>query len=174
MSRLLAFGLVAALAVVAFALSPQIQSPALAQDTSAHSNLPVPRFASIDASRVRMRQGPSREHRILWEFRGQQGLPVEIVAETESWRQIRDPDGDLGWVHRSLLSERRGVVVAGGMRPLRRRPAPDAQTIAYMEARVVARLNECTAEWCEVSVQGYTGWVRHDEVWGVYPREVVN
>jgi SH3-like domain-containing protein len=42
-----------------------------------------------------------------------------------------------------------------------------------MEPRVVARLNECDPDWCEITVEGLTGWVRHDAVWGVYPQEVV-
>ncbi len=169
MSRMLAFVI---LAVSLSALLPKLApiTDAAAQESASG----VPRFATISADRVNMRQGPSQDHRILWEYRGQEGLPVEIIAETERWRQIRDPDGDLGWVHRSLLGNARGVVIAGGLRALRRSPAADAQTIAYMEARVVARLNECSLDWCQISVEGYTGWVRHNEVWGVYPHEVVN
>jgi len=176
MSRLLACTIcAAAMAIALFAPAPIIPiiSPAVAQDASTPSSLPVPRFAAIGSSRVHMRQGPSQDHRILWVFEGQQGLPVEVVAETETWRQIRDPDGDLGWVHRSLLSRSRSVIVSGQMRPMRRRPASDAQILAYLEPRVVARLNECDPEWCEISIEGFTGWIRHDEVWGVYPREVV-
>lgn len=183
MSRLLTCIIGAVL--VAAALSPShplsaiVIPPAAAQatqatqDLSTPSNLPVPRFATIGSNRVHLRQGPSQDHRILWVYEGQQGLPVEVVAETEIWRQIRDPDGDLGWVHRSLISESRGVVVTGEMRALRRRPAVDAPIIAYLQPRVVARLNECGPDWCEITVDGFTGWLRHDDVWGVYPQEIV-
>jgi len=173
MSRLVA---VAAIFFAAFMLLPISGGfePSEAVAQTSRSGLPVPRFESLAHSEVNMRQGPSRNHRILWEFRDQRGLPVEIVTETENWRQIRDPDGDLGWVHQSQLNQSRGVVVAGGMRPLRRRASSDAATVAYLEARVVAELDECTEDWCRISVQGYSGWIRHDEVWGVYPREVVN
>ncbi len=177
MSRLFAFVILAVTAAalntgpgVSIGMAPIAQ--ASAQEAPSHQ--PLPHFATIGRSRVNMRQGPSRDHRILWEYRGQEGLPVEVIAETETWRQIRDPDGDLGWIHRSLIDDARGVVVAGGLRALRRNPAIDAQTIAYLEARVVARLNQCTPDWCQISVDGYTGWVRHDEVWGVYPHEIVN
>ena len=172
MSRLLAF---VALAAIFLALAPGIAPvPKASAQEASRSGQPVPRFVTIGRSRVNMRQGPSTSHRILWEFVGQQGLPVEVVAETETWRQIRDPEGDLGWVHRSLLDNSRGVVIAGSLRALRRGPAADAQIIAYMEARVVARLSQCTTVWCQITADCYTGWVRHDEVWGVYPREVVN
>lgn len=172
MSRLLAAALIAALAVGAPAF-PGFTPTAAAQDASTPSALPVPRFATIGSSRVHMRQGPSQDHRILWVFEGQQGLPVEVVAETETWRQIRDPEGDLGWVHRSLLSQARSVMITERTRPLRRQPASDSRILAYMEPRVIARLNTCDPDWCEISVGSYTGFVRHDEVWGVNPLEVV-
>ncbi len=174
MSRLLAF-IALAIIISAGALAPgwALIGVASAQTANSPSGLAVPRFEAIDSSRVRMRQGPSRNHRVLWVFQGQQGLPLEVVAETEEWRQVRDPDGDLGWVHRSLLGRNRGVVVVGNMRALRREPARDATTIAYLEPRVVADLNECNADWCEISVGGHTGWLRHEEVWGVYSGEVV-
>ena len=87
--------------------------------------------------------------------------------------QVRDPDGDVGWVHRSLLSRARGVVVTDERRSLRRRAESGAAVVAFLEPRVVAELVECSAEWCEVSVRGYSGYLRHDQVWGVYAGEIV-
>jgi len=174
MSRLLAFVAIAgALLIGGLGITMVPASTAVAQETDNPSGLAVPRYATIGRSRVNMRQGPSTSHRILWVYAGQEGLPVEVVAETELWRQIRDPEGDIGWVHHALLSNERGAVVQGSMRPLRRQPAADAATMAYLEPRVVASLNECSEDWCQISVDNYTGWVRHDEVWGVYPAEVV-
>ena len=40
------------------------------------------------------------------------GLPVEIVAEFDNWRRIRDAEGSEGWVLHSLLSGRRTALVA--------------------------------------------------------------
>lgn len=161
----LAFGLL--LSLVAF-----WGSTAIAQRSNP-SGLDVPRFETIGSPFVNVRQGPSVEHAKLWVFDGQAGLPVEVIAETESWRQIRDSENDIGWVHAPLLSSARGVVIAGGMRSLRQRPDPESPIVAYLEALVVAELEECTRDWCQIRVEGYTGWVRHDEVWGVYPGEVV-
>ncbi len=165
-------GIAAAIAGAALAALAFWGSSAIAQRGNP-SGLEVPRFETIGSPYVNVRQGPSIEHAKLWVYDGQRGLPVEVIAETESWRQIRDPENDIGWVHAPLLSRDRGVVVAGGMRSLRQRPDPEAPIVAYLEALVVAELQECTPDWCQVSVDGYTGWVRHDEVWGVYPGEVV-
>jgi len=170
MSRLLAYAIVTALCLL---LPSPVLVSAVAQETSSHSNLPVPRFATIGSTRVHMRQGPGRDHRILWVFEDQRGLPVEIIAETETWRQIRDPDGDEGWVHRSLLSRSRSVIVLGSRQTLRRSADPEAPAVAYLNPRVVARVSTCDPNWCEVTVGRYTGFLRHEGVWGVYPGEVI-
>jgi len=39
------------------------------------------------------------------------GLPVEVVKEFESWRQVRDAEGTTGWVLGTMLSGRRTAVI---------------------------------------------------------------
>ena len=74
------------------------------------SGLPVPRYVSLKTDRVNLREGPSKDHRTAWVFQ-RAGLPVEITAEHETWRRIRDAEGTEGWVLHSLLSGRRTALV---------------------------------------------------------------
>jgi SH3-like domain-containing protein len=85
------------------------------------TGLPVPRYVSLKTDRVNLREGPSKDHRTAWVFQ-RAGLPVEIVAEFETWRRIRDAEGTEGWVLHSLLSGRRiPPVPAVGLLPQRAR-----------------------------------------------------
>src|SRR3712207_8473270 len=74
------------------------------------TGLPVPRYVSLKTDRVNLREGPSKDHRTAWVFQ-RAGLPVEITAEYEVWRRIRDAGGTEGWVLHSLLSGRRTALV---------------------------------------------------------------
>ena len=85
--------------------------PAMAQTVGTVSKLPLPRYVSLKSDRVNLREGPSKEHRTTWIFE-RAGLPVEITAEFETWRKIRDSDGTEGWVLHSLLSGRRTALVS--------------------------------------------------------------
>ena len=76
------------------------------------TGLPVPRFVSLGADRVNVRFGPGKQYPINWVF-ARKDLPVEIVAEFDTWRKIRDFDGEEGWIHSSLLSSRRTIMVTG-------------------------------------------------------------
>src|SRR5436305_4699840 len=83
-----------------------------AADSNGASGLPIPRFVSLKSDKVNVRAGPTRDHDVAWIYT-RAGLPVEITAEYENWRRIRDWEGAEGWVYHSLLSGRRtGLVQA--------------------------------------------------------------
>ena len=94
---------------------------------------------------------------------------MEIIDEFETWRRVRDWQGTVGWVHQSMLQSQRNILVTGKRRLLRRGPQEGTAGAAYIEAGVVGELGSCEAEWCEVEAKGFTGWLRRDEFYGVYP-----
>lgn len=143
-------------------------------DVGGVSGLPVPRFASLRSDETNLRTGPGVRYPVEWVL-VLQGLPVEIVAEFGTWRRIRDPDGTIGWVHQSLLSGRRTAVVADARRTLRREAADTAAPVAYVEPGVIGRVLGCPeGPWCRVEAAGLSGWLRRDELWGVYPSERID
>ncbi len=139
------------------------------------SGLPLPRFVSLKSDRVRVRRGPSTQYGVAWVYRAR-GLPVEIIAEFEDWRRIRDADGEEGWIRRSLLSGWRTAMIAPWRKqdrlPLRARPARDARTVAMLSSGVIGRVVSCTGTWCRLKVSGYEGWIEQTMLWGVYAGEV--
>jgi SH3-like domain-containing protein len=130
----------------------------------------LPRFASLRHDTVHVRAGPSQDFPIRWTYQ-RQGLPVQILREYEHWRFVRDSDGEEGWVHASGLRRQRTVLVTGATRVLRAEPADHAKPLARLETGVVAKLEKCERVWCRLSVKGFTGWVKQQEVWGVRPGE---
>src|SRR4030095_12903685 len=65
------------------------------------SGLPIPRFASLRSDEVNVRTGPGTRYPVDWVFK-RKGMPVEIVAEYENWRKIRDWKGARGWGHQRV------------------------------------------------------------------------
>ncbi|MBY6113892.1 aspartyl-trna synthetase [Mameliella alba] len=136
------------------------------QDRGPVTNLPLPRFVSLKASEGNVRRGPSLTHRIDWVYK-RRGMPLEITAEHGHWRRVRDRDGAGGWVHYSLLSGARTVIVERDMLSLFRRPDPESAVVARLELGVIARLGDCGPEWCRLTASGYRGWVDKRALWGV-------
>lgn len=128
------------------------------------------RFASLRASKANVRFGPGRRYPIAWVF-VRRGLPVQIVGRFETWRRIRDWEGSEGWIHQSLLSARRSVIVLDGPAGLHRQPGAKARLVARIERRAVGRLIRCDGAWCAVEFAGRNGWIRKTAVWGTGPAD---
>jgi SH3-like domain-containing protein len=143
--------------------------------TGSVSGLPVPRFVSLKADKVNVRVGPSQDQSVRWVYT-RAGMPVEIIAEFENWRRIRDWEGAEGWVYHSLLSGKRTAVVVPRLKeklvPLYA-SANGAAVVAELQAGVLGALKECTGTWCEFAGKGFDGWIRQDRLWGAYPNEKI-
>jgi SH3-like domain-containing protein len=147
------------------------------QGVGSASGLPVPRFVSLKADKVNMHIGPAKTYETKWLYQ-RQGLPVEITAESENWRRIRDSDGTEGWVYHSLLSGRRTAVVTmktkDELAPLYDNADPKSAVAARLQAGVVAQIKKCGSGWCHVSGNGFDGWIQQERLWGVYADEKVD
>jgi SH3-like domain-containing protein len=136
---------------------------------AARSGLPVPRYVSLKFADVNGRKGPSQQHPIVWRYL-RAGLPVRVIAETEGWTRIEDPDGARVWVASRMVTESRAVLIrkdrAGGA-ALRARPDGDAAVRAVLQPGVVASLEMCVRGWCQVAVARRRGWVTKTALWGV-------
>jgi SH3-like domain-containing protein len=159
-----------------FVVSSQARAAGEAAAGSA-SGLPVPRYVSLKSDRVNVRSGPTKDHDVAWVFT-RSGLPVEITAEFENWRRIRDSEGSEGWVYHSLLSGRRTAVVTARDKdqliPVADSPAAEADVSAKLEPGVVAQVRRCDGKWCRVNGRNFEGWVPQERLWGVYPNEKVD
>src|ERR1700754_1057160 len=148
-----------------------------AKDTAVTSSgLPVPRYVSLKSDHVNVRAGPTKDNDVAWVYT-RTGLPVEITAEFENWRRVRDSEGAEGWVYHSLLSGRRTAVVTmktkDELAPLYDRADPSSAVAAKLQAGVVAQVKKCDAHWCHVAGQGFDGWIEQQRLWGVYGDEKV-
>ena len=179
MKKMLALIVVAGV-MLSGALAPMANaSPAASPDAAsdgkargAVTNLPIPRYVSMKAASGNVRRGPSLTHRIDWVFQ-RRNMPLEVVAEYDNWRRVQDRDGLGGWVHYSLLSGERTVIVEPDILTLRRTPETNAPVTAELEAGVVAFLDQCRIDWCRVNASGYKGWAKKTALWGVDPEEIL-
>lgn len=134
------------------------------------TGLSLPRLVSIRVDEVNVRTGPGLRYPVSWVFQ-RRHMPVEIVAEYENWRRIRDWEGSEGWVHRSMLSSERSLLVLKDTMTIRRDRADTAAAVARLAPGMVVTASACDSEWCRVTADGYRGWLRRDGTWGLYPGE---
>ena len=145
--------------------------------TGSASGLPVPRFVSLKSDRVNVRAGPNKDQDVRWVYT-RAGMPVEVTAEFENWRRIRDWEGAEGWVYHSLLSGRRSAVVVPSLKddmvPLHASADGESTVVARLQSGVLGQLKSCNGAWCEFNGKNFSGWIRQERLWGAYPNEKVD
>lgn len=135
-------------------------APVAAQDRE------VPYWASLRASEVNMRVGPSENFPIEWVYH-RQGLPVKVLRVNQGWRLVEDPDGTTGWVVARLLTPDRGAIVVGdGLADMHETADSDARVLWRAEPGVVGTLGNCDDNWCQFAVGARKGWIRATRLWG--------
>jgi SH3-like domain-containing protein len=161
---------------VSLALLPLAAHAAGDLTTGSVSGLPVPRFVSLKSDKVNVRGGPTQDQEVRWVYT-RAGMPVEITAEFENWRRIRDWEGAEGWVYHSLLSGKRTAVVVPNLKdelvPLYENADTTSPVVAKLQGGVQGALQSCTGQWCEFRGKGFDGWIRQDRLWGAYPNEKI-
>jgi SH3-like domain-containing protein len=170
----------ALIAVTVFTLVDLVPSNAAGDiATGSVSGLSLPRFVSLKSDRVNVRRGPDKDNDVSWVYT-RAGLPVEITAEYENWRRIRDWEGAEGWVYHSLLSGRRTALVtakaktASELIPIYESADPKGGVVARLQPGVLGTVKRCNDAWCRIVGDGFDGWIPEERLWGVYPREDVD
>lgn len=145
----------------------------IADSLGQESQLPLPRFASLRSDEVNMRTGPGRRYPIEWVYK-RRGLPVEITAEHDIWRRVKDPEGIEGWISRAELTGRRGAVVTGNGYALRDRKNDHSKAVAFLEPGSTGQILSCEKDWCKLRFGAAKGYLRKTSFWGAYPQEQFN
>ncbi len=131
-----------------------------------------PYFASIRATKARMRKGPGRNYPASWLY-VRPDLPVRVLDSYKEWRKVEDPGGTTGWMQGNLLSDDRTAIVLGSEATLHAAPDPGAKLLYRAAPGVVGRLSKCARGWCLFDVHGRVGYVEANRLWGVEPQEAV-
>ena len=133
---------------------------------------PVPRFVSLRSNEIKMRVGPGREYPVKWTLK-RKGLPVKVIAEYDTWRQVQCHDGTSGWIHQGLLTGKRTLMITSKDCRLLSSADRDAYDTAKIAPRTLmtVKVKDCKSGRCHVKIQGQKGWVRKSQVWGLLDSE---
>src|SRR5262249_16615661 len=175
--RLLLWLNLAALTALCLSLPPLVASAWAGDKSVANqrkgSGLPIPRFASLRSDEVNVRTGPGTRYPVAWGFK-RKGMRVEIVAEYEVWRKIRDWQGARGWVHQSLLTGKRSFIIPAKPTNLHKTPAASAEVMAKLEPEVMGEIRSWVGVGCGVGVSSVGGWIKGTGLGGFYKSEPIN
>lgn len=163
------------LLLAAMIVAPNVKAEPLPDD--GETGLALPRMVSLRSNLVNARSGPGARYPISWVYR-QKYAPVEIVAEFELWRKIKDWKGAESWVHKQMLTGKRTVkLITPGENNVYDKPDYDSKVIAKAEEEVVGIIKKCPAgnNFCLINFENtIEGWVPRNNLFGIYSNEVID
>lgn len=133
---------------------------------------PLPRFVSLKSNEINQRVGPGPNYPVEWMY-VKAGLPVEVTAEFDNWRKIRDKDGTEGWVHLGMLSSKRHGIIQDAEALIYAAEDIKSRPLVRLEPGVLVEILKCREDWCQIRVLGFKGWIQRSFLWGIYPREII-
>ena len=156
-------------------LAMNVQAEGLPDD--GETGLAIPRMVSLRSGMINARSGPGARYPISWVYR-QKGAPVEIVAEFELWRKIKDWKGSESWVHKSMLTGKRTAkLIIPGENNIYNAADYTSKIIAKAEEEVIGQIKKCPAgsEFCLLNFDNTVeGWVPKNNLFGIYKDEVID
>ena len=121
-------------------------------------------FLMLKNSKVNVRIGPGFDYPIKFIYK-KKYLPVKIIDNKENFRKVIDHKKNSGWIHISQLKKIKSILVLSD-RILFKKPTYNSKPLANIKSGRLFVLEKCKKNWCEVSSQGYSGWITVENVWG--------
>ena len=124
-------------------------------------------FRSIAENGTLMYDAPSVRAKKL--FVASRQYPVEIVINIDAWAKVRDPSGDLTWVEKKGLSDKRTVLITAAYADVRQAPNDQAALVFQAQQGVALDVVEPQAGgWVKVRhADGQVGFLKIAQVWGL-------
>lgn len=132
------------------------------------------RFVAMRANKVNARSGPNMRYPIEWIYQ-QQNYPVEIIAEYEQWRKIRDYEDAVSWVMKNLLTNTRyALVTEPGVSNIYQKDSLNSEVIARAEDGSIGKIKRCTPSFCLLEFENkIEGWMQRSIIYGVKKDEEI-
>lgn len=144
--------------------------PVISYSADEETKLPLPRFVSMRSKEANIRTGPGVRYPIKWVI-VKEDIPVEIIAEYEDWRKIRDIAQDEGWIHKAMLSGTRTAIVKGNKKHIYVEANDKSKTIAIANKGTHLKVASCDGFFCEVKAKKVDGFIHQDNLFGIYDGE---
>jgi len=124
-------------------------------------------FASLRSNETNVRAGPGQNYPIKFIYK-LKGIPVQVISEYDNWNEIKDYEGQSGWVMQSLITKKRTLMIrtTKDFVNLQKKNNEKSRIIFRLENNVIGDYLKCIERWCALEVSGKKGWVRDEEVFG--------
>ena len=92
-------------------------------------------------------------------------LPVKLIDKTDLFMRVIDLKNNSGWIHWTQLKDANSIIILKN-KILFKKPSNFSKPIVRLEKGRLLIVNACRNNWCNVTTEEYSGWIKADKVWG--------
>jgi len=119
---------------------------------------------AVKASIANLRSGPGSKYEVLWQV--EKYHPILIIEKKKNWYKIKDFEGDMAWIHKSLLGEINGVITTKAKCNVRSKPDKKSKIMFTVERGVPFKVLKRSGNWIRIEhADGEIGWIYKSLVW---------
>ena len=122
------------------------------------------KFLSLKKNKTNVRYGPGLDYPIKYVYR-KINLPVRQIDKKENWRRVIFLDNNSGWIHWSQLKPSNSIITIEE-KVLFKKPSSFSEPFARLEKGRLLVIKRCEDKWCNITTDGYTGWIKVKNIWG--------
>ena len=122
------------------------------------------KFLSLKKNKTNVRYGPGLDYPIKYVYK-KVNLPVRLKDKKENWRRVIFLDNNSGWIHWSQLKPSNSIITIKE-KILFKKPSNFSEPFARLEKGRLLVIKRCEGEWCNVTTDNYTGWIKIRNIWG--------
>jgi len=119
---------------------------------------------AVKANTANIRAKPDLQSDTLWQV--EKYYPLLILEKKESWYRFKDFEGDVGWIHDSLVDDTPTVIVKVNRANLRADAGTQYDVVFDAQKGTPFRVLEKKGRWIKVQhADGDVGWIFNSLVW---------
>ena len=122
------------------------------------------KFLSLKKNKTNVRYGPGLDYPIKYIYR-KVNLPVKQIDKKENWRRVIFLDNNSGWIHWSQLKPSNSIITIEE-KILFKKPSNFSKPFARLDKGRLLVMKKCEDDWCNVTTDNYTGWIKIKSAWG--------
>tara|TARA_Y100000588_G_C14093160_1_gene855415 strand:- start:166 stop:612 length:447 start_codon:yes stop_codon:yes gene_type:complete len=123
-------------------------------------------YLTLKYNEVNVRYGPGRDYPVKYIY-NKKNLPVKVIDKFWEWKKVIDFKKNSGWIHETQLKKGKSFILLKDQ-ILFAKPTKHSKPLFKIAKGRLLIVKKCKKNWCRVKTQNFLGWVKTNEIWGLY------
>ena len=123
-------------------------------------------YLTLKYNEVNVRYGPGHDYPVKYVY-NKKNLPVKVIDKFYEWKKVIDFKKNSGWIHETQLKKGKSFILLKDQ-ILFAKPTKHSKPLFKIAKGRLLIVKKCKKNWCRVKTENFLGWIKTNEIWGLY------